>query len=160
MAKQLNVSVISYDILTSHWLFNTNSYSSNSTKTEKNQHPTIIVRFSNRDKRNEIFNQRQKFRENLPKTSDSSNHNNLILKNVTNRENLTKYRRFLYAEANKVKNKLCFSTKTFSDVDIFIYKMFTFRSPDRGASSEQLLFCKKQYFILVRIYNHTPTIVV
>ena len=52
------------------------------------------------------------------------------------------------------------STKTFSDVDIFIYKMFTFRFPDRGASSEQLLFCKKQYFVLARIYNHTPTIVV
>ena len=38
--------------------------------------------------------------------------------------------------------------------------MSTFRSPDRGASSEQLLFCKKQYFILARINNHTPTIVV
>ena len=56
---------------------------------------------------------------------------------------------------------VCISTKTFSDVDIFfIYKMFTFRSPDRGASSEQLLFCKKQYFIPARIYNHIPTIVV
>ena len=42
----------------------------------------------------------------------------------------------------------------------FIYKMFTFRSPDRGAPSEQLLFCKKQYFLLAKIYNHTPTIVV
>ena len=37
---------------------------------------------------------------------------------------------------------VCISTKTFSDVDIFIYKMFTFRSPDWGASSEQLLFAK------------------
>ena len=44
---------------------------------------------------------------------------------------------------------VCISTNTFSDVDnFFIYKMFTFRSPDRGASSKQLLFCKKQYFIL------------
>ena len=90
-------------------LFNTNSYLGNSTKTEKNQHPPIIVRFSNRVKRNEIFNQRQKFRENLPNTSDNSKHNNLIPKNVTIREKLTKYRRFLYAEANKVKNKLLFS---------------------------------------------------
>ena len=106
VAKQLNVSLISNDISTSHRLFNTNSYSGNFTKTEKNRHPPIIVRFSNRDKRNEIFNQRQKFRENSPSNSDNSNHNNLIPKNVTIRENLTKYRKFLYAEANKVKNKL------------------------------------------------------
>ena len=77
-----------------------------SPRLKKNRYPPIIVRFSNRDKRNEIFNQRQKFRENSPSNSDNSNHNNLIPKNVTIRENLTKYRRFLYAEANKVKNKL------------------------------------------------------
>ena len=146
MAKQLNVSVISYDISTSHRLFNTNSYSSNSTKTEKNQHPPIIVRFSNRDKRNEIFNQRQKFRENLPKTSDSSNHNNLIPKNVTNRENLTKYRRFLYAEANKVKNKLCFSTKTFSDVDIFILQNVYVSLPRPGSFFRTVTFLQKTIF--------------
>ena len=29
---------------------------------------------------------------------------------------------------------VCISTNTFSDVDIFIYKMFTFRFPDRAAS--------------------------
>ena len=69
-------------------------------------HPLYVVRFSNRDKRNEIFNQRQKFRENSPSNSNNSNHNNLIPKNVTFRKNLTKYRRFLYGEANKVKNKL------------------------------------------------------
>ena len=47
---------------------------------------------------------------------------------------------------------VCISTTTFSDVDIFIYKMFTFLSPDRGASSEHsYFFAKKQYFILARI---------
>ena len=36
------------------------------------------------------------------------------------------------------------STKTFSDVNIFIYKMFTFRSPDRGA--------KRKHFVNKNIY--------
>ena len=48
---------------------------------------------------------------------------------------------------------VCISTKTFSDVDIFIYKMFTFRSPDRGASSEQLLFCKILNIVLLQKSN-------
>ena len=47
VAKQLNVSLIGNGISTSHSLFNTNSYSGNSTKIEKNQHPPITVRFSN-----------------------------------------------------------------------------------------------------------------
>ena len=75
----------------------------------------------------------------------------------------TKFARIFYLKINdgmRSSGLVWISTTTFSDVDIFIYKMFTFRSPDRGASSEQLLFCKKQYFILARIYNHTPTIVV
>ena len=42
----------------------------------------------------------------MPNISDNSNHNNSIPKYVTIRENRTKYRRFLYAGANKVKNKL------------------------------------------------------
>ena len=41
------------------------------------------------------------------------------------------------------KHYFCISTNTFSDVDIFIYKMFTFRSPDRGASSEHSYFFAK-----------------
>ena len=41
---------------------------------------------------------------------------------------------------------VCISTNTFFDVDIFIYKMFTFRSPDRGASSEHSYFFAKKVF--------------
>ena len=38
---------------------------------------------------------------------------------------------------------VCISTNTFSDVDIFIYKMFMFRFPHRGASLEHSYFFAK-----------------
>ena len=102
VAKQLNVTLISSDISTFPGFLTLTFIQA----IPPRLHPPIIVRFSNRDKRNKIFNQRQKFGEKLPNISDNSNSNNLIPKNVTIRENLIKYKRFLYAEANKVKNKL------------------------------------------------------
>ena len=103
MAKQLNVLLISNDISTSHRLCNTYSYSGNSTNTDKNQHPPIIVKFSNRDKRKEIFNQRQNFREKLPNTSDNSNHNNLIPKSVTIRENTSNTEGFFTLKLTRLR---------------------------------------------------------
>ena len=38
---------------------------------------------------------------------------------------------------------VCISTNTFSDVDIFMHKIFTFRSPDHGAFSEHSYFFAK-----------------
>ena len=43
----------------------------------------------------------------------------------------------------------CISTNTFSDIDIFIYKMFTFRSPVWGA--ERKHFVNKNIYIGERV---------
>ena len=50
---------------------------------------------------------------------------------------------------------VCISTNTFSVVDIFIYKMFTFRSPDRGASSEHSYFFAKNNISYQQEYDIT-----
>ena len=44
---------------------------------------------------------------------------------------------------------ICILTNTFSDVNIFIYKMFTFRSPDWGAKREH--FVNKNIYIGERV---------
>ena len=41
------------------------------------------------------------------------------------------------------QHSIFISTNTFTDVDIFLYKMFTFRSPVRGASSQHSYFFAK-----------------
>ena len=63
---------------------------------ERNEHPPIIVRFVNRDKRNEIFAKRLR-----PKSASNSTSGRKI--NFTIIENLTKFRKMLYKEARKVQ---------------------------------------------------------
>ena len=66
-----------------------------------NEHPPIIVRFSNRDKRNELFAKRRTPKSSVNSTSTDNQNTTSI--NFTLRENLTKYRKMLFNEAKKFK---------------------------------------------------------
>ena len=85
--KWRNTNKIVKKVLNLSQASNTYSYSGNSTMTEKNQH--------------------RNFEKNCQILLIILTAINLICKNVTISENLTKYR-FLYTEADKVKNKLCY----------------------------------------------------
>ena len=63
---------------------------------EGNEHPPIIVRFFDRDKRNEIFAKRLR-----PKST--SNLTSGRKTDFTIKENLTKFRKMLYKEARKAQ---------------------------------------------------------
>ena len=66
------------------------------TEAEGNEHPPILVRFVNRDKRNEIFAKRLR-----PKSAPNSTSGRKT--DFTIKENLTKFRKMLYKEARKVQ---------------------------------------------------------
>jgi len=101
LAENLNVKLDNRDISTSHRLL-TNGISDS----KLNSPPPIIVKFSNRDKRNEIYNKQSKVND-LATTSSATpklvHSNNLSL-----RENLTKFRKNVFNEAQKVKADLKF----------------------------------------------------
>ena len=61
------------------------------------QHPAIIVRFSNRDKRNELYEKRKLFNKIQSEKINSS------LASTQIRENLTTYRKSLLSEAVKAQ---------------------------------------------------------
>ena len=84
IAEKLKLKLSDRDISTSHRI----------PKSKSDLHPPIIVRFSNRDKRNEIFSNRPKSASSL----FNANSENYVIK-----ENLTKFRKFLYGEAYKTK---------------------------------------------------------
>jgi len=82
VAKDLNVKLEDSDISTSHRLFtkgkslNKNQNPSNKNikqfNPESERHPPNIVRFTNRDKRNELFTKRQKLNSNSSMMKKSS----------------------------------------------------------------------------------------
>ena len=100
IAKAMNVQLDEKDISTAHRL---SHHSVNFQP--KNQHPPIIARFTNRDKRNEIFSKRLKIKtcSNVISTSGTAP---VLPEKLAIRENLTKYRKFLFSEANKVRQAL------------------------------------------------------
>ena len=120
MAESRKVKLDDKDISTLHQLHSKNKSTGNkpnkrrnpdqyayknSTQTKAelnlNEHSPIIVRFSNRDKRNELFAKRW-----TPKSfvnSTSTDDQNTTSMNFTIRENLTNYRKMLFNEAKKFK---------------------------------------------------------
>ena len=108
VAKALNVQLNKSDISTSHRLLNSSVTNHQLPKhhdqppvVRANQPPPIIVRFCNRDKRNEMFNKRSKLKSVSNMISPKPHHEFLVM-----RENLTKSRKSLFNEATKVKNAL------------------------------------------------------
>ena len=75
--------------------FNFPSKNLNRTEAEAIDHPPIIVRFVNRDKRNEIIAKQLR-----PKSA--SNPNSGLKANFTIKEKLSKFQKMLYNEARKV----------------------------------------------------------
>ena len=103
IANTLNVKLDDHDISTSHRIYsnqtskpNSPNINSKQSEAERNEHPPIIVRFVNRDKRNEIFAKRLR-----PKPISNSTSGRKI--DFTIKENLTKFRKMLYKEARKVQ---------------------------------------------------------
>ena len=81
VARELNIKVSESDISTSHRL-------PLGMLNDKNHHPPIIVRFSNRDKRNEVFRKRHAIKSHANPSSNSSSPN-VIPRDFAIRENLT-----------------------------------------------------------------------
>ena len=108
VAKALNVHVTDEHISTSHRLPVTSATPKlNSSQHQNSQDftklpPPIIVRFSNRDKRNELFHSKKKLRYNPTCDFAFGNAKPQI------RENLTSYRKMLYNEARLAKRDLNF----------------------------------------------------
>ena len=113
VAKALKVQLSKSDISTSHRLFNSNLNDQHQkllnhrdqqpSAMRRIQPPPIIVRFCNRDKRNEMFSKRLKLKSVSNEIYPKPNAEILAI-----RENLTKFRKFLFSEANKVKHALCY----------------------------------------------------
>ena len=120
MAESVKVKLNDKDILTSHRLHPNNKPTGNrpnkrqnadqcayenSTQTKAelnlNEYPPIIVRFSNRDKRNELFAKRLTPISSVNLTSTEDQNTTSI--NFTTRENLTKCRKMFFNEAKKFK---------------------------------------------------------
>ena len=113
VAKALKVQLSKSDISTSHRFFNSNLNDQHQklfnhrdqqpSAVHRNQPPPIIIRFCNRDKRNEMFSKRLKLKSVSNEINPKPNAEILTI-----RENLTKFRKFLFSKANKVKHALCF----------------------------------------------------
>ena len=120
MAEFLKVKLDDKDVSTSHRLYPNNKLTGNrpskrqnpdqcayknSTQTKAelnlNEHPLIIVRFSNRDKRNELFAKRLTAKSFVNSTSIDDQNTTSI--NFAIRKNLTKYKKMLFNEAKKFK---------------------------------------------------------
>ena len=103
IANTLNVKLDDHDISTSHRIYPNQTPKPNSpninlkqTEAEGYEHHPIIVRFVNRDKRNEIFAKRLR-----PKSASNSTSGRKT--DFTFKENLTKSRKMLYKDARKVQ---------------------------------------------------------
>ena len=94
VAKALNVQLGERHISTSHRL------SKPQNQKETRQYPPIIVRFSNRDKRNEIFRKRKNLQANQYIESTFGNANLKIT------ENLTRYKKTLFDTAKLANQDL------------------------------------------------------
>ena len=100
VAKALNVDLDENQISTSHCIAQPKRDRQQQRKS--NQSPPIIVRFSNRDKRNEIFRKKKMLRSNPSVNSTFGN----VYVNIT--ENLTKRRKTLFNTAKLAKRDLHF----------------------------------------------------
>ena len=78
----------------------------NQTEAEANEHPPIIVRFVNRDKRNEVFTKRLRPKSATNLTSDRKTH-------FTITENLTKFRKMLYSTTRPEKSSYQLGTNLY-----------------------------------------------
>ena len=94
-----------------------NHSKSNIDRSKVQKNLPIIVRFANRDKRNEIYSERHLLK------SDSK----LNTSRIDIREDLTSFRKFLYKEAKKVKNQLNYNFLWKSQRQIFLRKSPTSR---------------------------------
>ena len=107
VSKRMNVQLACCDISTAHRLFNYTDRTFSPSKV-KNQHPEkshpppIIVRFANRDKRNEIYSKGKLLK------SNPSSSSNFDTANVTIQGNLTSQRRSLRYTAKQAKAQLNF----------------------------------------------------
>ena len=105
VAKILNVTLEDNHISTSHRLIQTGNNSSTGQQIRTNadlQHPPVIVRFSNRDKRNEIFRRRSFLLDNVEMKACFASQN------IALKENLTDFQKMLYEAAHQAKHDLKF----------------------------------------------------
>jgi len=117
LAENLNVKLDNRDISTSHRLL-TNGKSDS----KLNLPPLIIVRFSNRDKRNEIYNKQSNVNDLATGTTSLVTPKLVHSSNLSLRENLTKFRKNLFNEAQKVKADLKFKFIWTCQGQIFLRK--------------------------------------
>ena len=103
VASLLNVQLDNSHISTSHRMPVSEKSAKLRPKENNNKHPPIIVRFSNRDKRNELFAKRKMLKMNRTNTNSAFNHLHVSLQ-----ENLTAYRKMLYNEAKNAQHALNF----------------------------------------------------
>lgn len=104
VAKAININLNDRDISTSHRLAPTNGSSKPTSGQQRSKitPPPIIVRFANRDKRNEFYrNRRLLANNNEIKSVFGASY-------ITIRENLTTYRKMLYNTASLAKHDLNF----------------------------------------------------
>ena len=116
VAALLKVDLTNDQISTSHRLIPNHS-NSNMDRSKVKKNLPIIVRFANRDKRNEFYSKRHLLK------SDSK----LNTSRIDIRENLTSFRKSLYKEAKKVKNQLNYNFLWTSQGQIFLRKSPTSR---------------------------------
>ena len=98
VAKSLDVNLEDYVISPSHRLFDykpRNEREPEQANDKRNQYPPIIVRFSNRDKRNELYSKRWKIKDKL--TAKSS----CVPPNFAIRENLTERRKYCHQRKSR-----------------------------------------------------------
>ena len=96
VVQTLNVQLDERHISTSHWL--------KQNQEDTRQHPPIIVQFTNRDKRNEIFRKQKMLQTNqFTRESMKSTFGNANLKTT---ENLTRYRKTLFNTAKLASQHL------------------------------------------------------
>ena len=116
VATLLKVDLTNDQISTSHRLIPNHS-NSNIDRSKVQKNVPIVVRFANRDKRNEIYSKRHLLK------SDSK----LNTSRIDIRENLTSLRKSLHKEAKKVKNQLNYNFLWTSQGQIFLRKSPTSR---------------------------------
>ena len=114
VVSSLNVRLDDNQISTSHRL--TGSYKKFQGNQATEQSPPIIVRFANRDKRNEIYKKRKLLRLNC-KTEPMSHNSS---PNITIQENLTPLRKWIYKAAKQAKAALNFKFAWTSQGKIFL----------------------------------------
>ena len=123
MAKAIKVKLEDKYIWTFHRIFNDSKLSSRFGQFEtrnNSKHAPIIVRFTNRDKRNEIFLNRLNNNAVGPTTRKLTT--NSIPSNFTVRENLTSFRKYLLSEPVKVGRSLNYKFVWTWQGQIFIRK--------------------------------------